>query len=79
MVVNCTRSSTKAAQIANLVVGRHPEQLKLPFYLWTQQAAAQLIERRFAIRLSIWPWAGIWRVGVLRHSNRRARLELRYL
>ena len=33
---------------------RCPEQLKLPFYLWTRKAVAQLIERRFGIRLSIW-------------------------
>lgn len=34
---------------------RHPEQLKLPFYLWTREAVAQLIENRFGHRLSIWP------------------------
>jgi len=44
----------QAAQIAKTVVDRHPEQLKLPFYLWTREAVAQLIERRFGIRLSIW-------------------------
>ena len=33
---------------------RTPDQLKLPFYLWTREAVAQLIERRFGIRLSIW-------------------------
>jgi transposase len=44
----------QAAQIAKSVVDRHPEQLKLPFYLWTREAVAKLIERRFGIRLSIW-------------------------
>jgi transposase len=44
----------QAAQIAKSVVDRRPEQLKLPFYLWTREAVAQLIERRFAIRLSVW-------------------------
>jgi transposase len=44
----------QAAQIAKTVVDRHPEQLKLPFYLWTREAVAQLIERKFGIRLSIW-------------------------
>jgi len=44
----------QAAQIAKTVVDRHPDQLKLPFYLWTREAVAQLIERRFGIRLSIW-------------------------
>ena len=44
----------QAAQIAKSVVDRHPEQLKLPFYLWTREAVAKLIKRRFGIRLSIW-------------------------
>jgi len=44
----------QAAQIAKAVIDRHPEQLKLPFYLWTREAVAQLIEKRFGIRLSIW-------------------------
>ncbi len=43
----------QAAQIAKAVVDRHPEQLKLPFYLWTREAVAQLIESRFGIRLSL--------------------------
>ena len=44
----------QAAQIAKAVTDHHPEQLKLPFYLWTREAVAQLIEQRFGIRLSIW-------------------------
>ena len=44
----------QAAQIAKAVVHRYPDQLKLPFYLWTREAVAQLIEHRFGIRLSIW-------------------------
>ena len=44
----------QAAQIAKTVIDRRPEQLKLPFYLWTREAVAQLSERRFGIRLSIW-------------------------
>ena len=44
----------QAAQIAKALVDRNPNQLKLPFYLWTREAVAQLIERRFGIRLSIW-------------------------
>ncbi len=42
------------AQIAKALVDRTPDQLKLPFYLWTREAVAKLIERRFGIRLSIW-------------------------
>jgi transposase len=44
----------QAAQIAKAVVYRYPEQLKLPFYLWTREAVAELIERKFEIRLSRW-------------------------
>lgn len=44
----------QAAQIAKALVDRHPDQLTLPFYLWTREAVAQLIARRFGIRLSIW-------------------------
>lgn len=44
----------QAAQIAKTVVDHYPEQLKLPFYLWTREAVAGLIQRRFGIRLSIW-------------------------
>jgi transposase len=44
----------QAAQIAKALVDRNPDQLKLPFYLWTREAVAQLIERRFGIQLSIW-------------------------
>jgi len=44
----------QAAQIAKALIDRNPDQLKLPFYLWTREAVAQLIERRFGIQLSIW-------------------------
>ena len=46
--------SWQAAQIAKAVVDHHPEQLRLPFCLWTREAVAQLIERRFGIRVSVW-------------------------
>ena len=44
----------QAAQTAKAVVDHCPDQLKLPFYLWTREAVAQLIERRFGLRLSVW-------------------------
>jgi transposase len=44
----------QAAQIAKAVVDRPPEQLKLPFFLWTREAVSQLIEQRYGIRLSVW-------------------------
>ncbi len=39
----------QAAQIAKTVIDHHPEQLKLPFYLWTREAVALLIKRRFGL------------------------------
>lgn len=44
----------QARQIAKLVVDKRPNQLKLPFYLWTREAVAQLIERKLGVKLSIW-------------------------
>lgn len=44
----------QAAQIVKAIINRNPNQLKLPFYLWTREAVGQLIERKFAIRLSKW-------------------------
>ncbi|MDD5640752.1 MAG: IS630 family transposase [Syntrophales bacterium] len=44
----------QAAQIAKTVIDHYPEQLKLPFYLWTREAVALLIKRRFGIQLSVW-------------------------
>lgn len=44
----------QAAQTAKAVTDRCPDQLKLPFCLWTREAVAALIERRFGVRLSVW-------------------------
>jgi len=42
----------QAATVCNLIRDRHPEQLKLPFYLWTSDAVRQLIRREFGVALS---------------------------
>jgi transposase len=44
----------QAAQITRELMDHCPDQLKLPFYLWTREAVGKLIERRFGIRLSVW-------------------------
>lgn len=41
------------AQIAKALKERNPDQLKLPFFLWTREAVRELIERRFEVRLSL--------------------------
>lgn len=38
--------------IAQLVRDRCPDQLKLPFYLWTREAVAKLIEAHFGVQVS---------------------------
>ncbi|MFH0765572.1 MAG: IS630 family transposase, partial [Calditrichota bacterium] len=42
----------QAALTVRLIQDRLPDQLKLPFFLWTREAVAQLIEKKFGIRLS---------------------------
>jgi len=42
----------QAAAVCNLVRDRHPEQLKLPFALWTSDAVRELIKRRFGVSVS---------------------------
>ena len=41
-----------AAQIRRRIADKCPDQLKLPFALWTREAVAELIERETGIRLS---------------------------
>jgi transposase len=43
----------QAAQIVRTIEDRCPEQLKLPFFLWTREAVGQLIALRFGIELSV--------------------------
>jgi transposase len=40
--------------IRRLVIGRYPEQLRLPCFLWTRTAVGELIQRRCGLRLSVW-------------------------
>jgi len=44
----------QAARTVKNIVDNTPEQLKLPFYLWTREAVALLIDQRYGIRLSPW-------------------------
>lgn len=42
------------AQVAKTLRDKMPEQVKLPFYLWTREAVVALAERRFRVRISVW-------------------------
>jgi transposase len=44
---------TQAATIYNLIRDRCPDQLKLPFFLWTREAVQSLIRERFGVELAL--------------------------
>jgi len=44
----------QAATVVRLITDRCPDQLKLPFALWTRDAVRQLIEKRYDISVSVW-------------------------
>lgn len=46
-------NARQAARLRHLVIGKMPDQLKLPFYLWTRAAVAQLIAREYGKRVSL--------------------------
>ncbi len=46
-------NAQQAAQVCKLVVDHHPDQLKLPFALWTREAVQRLVKRLFRIELSL--------------------------
>jgi transposase len=46
-------TASQAARVKKLIVGRMPEQLKLPFYLWTREAVRWLIKREYGVKLSL--------------------------
>jgi transposase len=43
----------QAATIVNIIKDKCPDQLKLPFALWTREAVRDVIQRRFGIRYSL--------------------------
>jgi transposase len=44
----------QAKLIAQAISNKPPDQLRLPFYLWTREAVGRLIEKRYGLRLSVW-------------------------
>lgn len=45
-------SQARQAKVRSIILGKLPDQLKLPFYLWTRQAVAQLAKRECGVDLS---------------------------
>jgi transposase len=46
--------SYQAATVVRLITDRCPDQVKLPFALWTREAVRDLIAQRWGVRLSVW-------------------------
>lgn len=44
----------QAAQTVRGITGRCPDQLKLPFALWTREAVVELMARKFGVKVSVW-------------------------
>ncbi|WP_198364118.1 winged helix-turn-helix domain-containing protein, partial [Burkholderia ubonensis] len=44
----------QAIRIRKLIIERMPDQLSMPFHLWTRESVAQLIEREYSITVSKW-------------------------
>src|SRR3989454_7261509 len=44
----------QAATTVRLILSRCPDQLRLPFALWTREAVQQLLSREFGIKVSVW-------------------------
>jgi transposase len=51
---HCRLAGHQAAAVVRLIDNRCPDQLQLPFALWTREAVGELIERRYGIDLSVW-------------------------
>ena len=47
-------SAKQEGQLRRLLIGKMPDQLKLPFALWTRQAVQDWVRRRWSIELPIW-------------------------
>lgn len=46
-------NAKQSERIRRLIVDNLPDQLKLPFYLWTRAAVVTLIEREFGVAVSL--------------------------
>ncbi len=51
--VGAKLDAKQAAKVKKAVIGKLPDQLKLPFYLWTRHAVGMLIERQTGVKVSL--------------------------
>jgi transposase len=50
----CQLQPWQSAQIVNLIINYCPDQLSMPFYLWTRESVGALIKNKFRISTSKW-------------------------
>ncbi len=46
-------TASQAARVKKRIIGKMPDQLKLPFYLWTREAVRRLILREHGVKLAL--------------------------
>jgi transposase len=49
-----TLDKSQSKIIFNSIIDKEPEQLKLPYHLWTRESVCELIKSKFEIKLSKW-------------------------
>ena len=47
-------AAADAARVVRVILGRCPDQLRLPFTLWTREAVQRLLQRDFGVAVSVW-------------------------
>src|SRR5271163_3510800 len=50
----CVLESWQSAQIVKIVKDYCPNDLSMPFFLWTREVISELIQQKFSIKLSRW-------------------------
>lgn len=53
----------QAATVVRMITASCPDQLRLPFALWTREAVCALVKRRFGVDMSVWTagrYLGAW-------------------
>jgi transposase len=75
----------QAAQVVRTITDRTPDQVKLPFVLWTREAVAALVQQRFGVRVSltlVGRWLRRWgftpRHGGVRRAWEQNRHKVEY-
>lgn len=47
-------AAADAARVVRIILGRCPDQLRLPFTLWTREAVRRVLQRDFGVEVSVW-------------------------